>query len=114
MKSIKIFGLLLFIFGSIFTVNAQKYDGENDDFNATETPYKLGVKIGLTTSQVVNPTLKNIKSVRGLNIGFYYRREMGKSLHFQTELNGVLCGSKFSNGLDGYSRFSILYMQMRI
>jgi len=97
--------LLLMLFMA-FSVKSQRYQDKEK--------YTIGIKVGTCFSSLIGQELKNPKVKFGFQGGVYYRQRLGTSLHLLTEMNASFRGSNFNNGKTGYSRISLLNLDLPV
>ena len=72
--------------------------------------YRVGLKIGPVVSILKGNALTPATPSYGFSAGLYYKYKLKEGFHFQTEIMPTIRGANFSNGQDGYSKFTLLYL----
>lgn len=94
---------------------AQQYNQELDGFDPnTKRKDKLGIRIGFGITRLNSDELVNTAVSRGYQGAFYYRVNLFKGFHLNTEMGASIKGAKFNNGDVGYSQLSMLYLDFNL
>lgn len=94
---------------------AQQYNQELDGFDPnTKRRDKLGIRIGFGITTLNSPELLNTAVSRGYQGAFYYRVNLLKNFHINTEMGASIKGANFNNGDVGYSQISLLYLDFNL
>lgn len=110
---IKIKHTVLLLLGVLFVTSgySQLYNQELDGFDPnTKRKDKLGIRVGFGITRLNSPDLVNIELNRGYQGAFYYRVNLFKGFHLNTEMGASVKGANFDNGDVGYSQLSLLYL----
>lgn len=94
---------------------SQLYNEELDGFDpTTKRKDKLGIRVGFGVTRLTSNELLNTKLSRGYQGAFYYRVNLFKGFHLNTEMGASVKGANFNNGDTGYSQLSLLYLDFNV
>lgn len=97
------------------TTNAQLYNQELDEFSPEATKRdKLGVRLGFGLNTLRSGDLQNTKVTRGYQGAFYYRVNLFKGFHLNSEFGASIRGARHDNGDLSYSQISLFYFDVNI
>ena len=104
----------LLLFASSLTF-AQQYRKSEDD-NPNQRAQKVGVRIGIGTSWLKAPELRDGSPQVGVQGAIYYRMNFGKRLNLQAEFGAAYRGQNFPFSDDDpgnyYTKLGLFYLEM--